>query len=146
MASFDKRHLLVILWILGLAGTAMLLVATYGRTWRFDYQAKISQLSVCSGLDPVTKAPIPVTHPLTTDAKDISVCAYLEGVGSIPLEFLWRYNGQVLTVKRGDYYQPGYITSKLTAPAEGFRAGKYSVLIYLGRCDLASSEFLVERP
>ncbi len=144
--KLDIRRLIILVWVLGMAGAALLTVVSYGRTWRFDYQAQVSALMVCSGLDPVSKVPIPITQPITTNAKDISICAYLEGVGPIPLEFLWKYNGEVLAVKQRALYQPGHITNSLTAPAGGFKPGQYSVQVYLSRHELASLEFTVEHP
>jgi hypothetical protein len=139
---FNRKF--VVAWLLGVMVIIAFEMATYGHTWRFNYNASITGLATCSGLDTVSRSPIPVTHPITVEAKEITVCGHLEGIGPIPLEVVWEYNGEALANK-GDYYQPGYMEVQLMS-SKGFKAGKYSVSVYEGRSKLASTEFAVEQP
>ncbi len=144
MARLNSLRGVVIVWVSFAACSAILLLATYGRTWRIDYEAQITQLSICSGLDS-NGTPISVTYPITVGVKEIHVCGYLEGIGpNIPLGFLLEYNGDVL-VDRDDRYQPGYIVATLDAPPAGLSSGRHRVMVYLGRHKLASTEFTVSR-
>ncbi len=141
--DFDRNRKWVIVWLVGAIIACTISVATYGHTWRFAYNASITEFAVCSGLDPVSKAPIPVTQPIAAGAKELAVYGYLKGIGpTIPLWIIWEYNEEVFADK-DDYYQLGYIEARVKSPG-GFKAGQYTVSVYLGRHKLASTEFNVE--
>jgi hypothetical protein len=144
--SLSCSRLLVVVWVLGAIGAAILVAVTYGRTWRIDYKARMTELSVCSGLDQVTRSPVPMTHPITVGASEITICGHLEGLGPIPLGFLLKYNGEIIVATDDHYYDPGYITYRFVVPPTKLKVGKYVVLVYLGRHQLASTEFTVEKP
>ncbi len=140
--SFDFNRKFVIIWLVGATILCIISAVTYGRTWRFSYNASITEFAVCSGLDPISKAPVPVTQPIAAGAKELAVCGRLEGIGPIPLWIIWEHNEEFFADKT-DYYQPGYIEARVKSSG-GFKAGQYSVSVYEGRSRLASTEFIVE--
>lgn len=144
MERFNSLRGVLIVWVSFAICAAILVLATYGRTWRIDYKAQLSQLALCSGLDS-NGTPVLATQPVTVDVKEIRVCGYLDGVGpDIPLWFLLEYNEDVL-IDRVDRYQPGYISTYFRVPRAGLRTGSHSVLVYSGRHKIASMEFIVQR-
>ncbi len=145
MDKLNNRQLFFVAWTVGAIGVIILLIATYGRTWRFAYYAKITELSVCQGMNS-DGVPIPVTLPITTITKEINICAHLDGIGPhIPLWILVKHDGNVIATT-DEYYQLGYITTRFVARSSGLDAGNYSVLVYEGRHQLAATEFKIEQP
>lgn len=135
-----------IIWFLIMITGASFAVVTYGSFWRFDYNTKITDFSICSGLDS-NGYPIPSAHPITLTAKEINVCGYLEGnVSNIRLAFNLQFNGKLVVNPMSSYYQVGYFTTRIAAPSNGFKAGNYLVLVYQGRHKLASTEFTIRKP
>lgn len=134
------------IWFLIMIIGGTLLIVTYGSRWRFDYNARMTEFSICSGLAS-TGTPIPVTRPITIEAKEIKVCGYLEGNGpTIPLTFYWLYNGEGVVRPLTGYYEVGYVMARFVAPSSGLKAGRYVVLVHRARNKLASTEFTIEEP
>jgi hypothetical protein len=98
-AVFRRRFVAVCLLII--IGGSCVTIATYGSFWRFFYNARMTNFSVCLGLDSKGH-PIPIVRPLTTTVNEINVCGYLEGYGpTIPLVFYFQQISQVGFCKRG---------------------------------------------
>lgn len=140
-----RRKFFVILFLIMIIGGSFA-IATYGSFWRFYYNARMTNFSVCLGLDS-DGHPIPIVRPLTVTVKEINVCGYLEGNGpTIPLVFDFQHNGKLVMNPMSGYYRVGYVTARFIAPSEGFKAGNYLVLVYQGRNKLVSTEFTIEEP
>ncbi len=114
------------------------------------YQAHVTDMRPCLGLDAETNLPIEAKESFTTASEHLNVCARLEVnyIGSwkfpVPLSFLWRYEGEAKYPSETRMYSAGYITDSLElSPREHFQPGAYQVEIYNGRAMLASKELTV---
>jgi hypothetical protein len=152
----DAKHRVIALTSLGLAIGCGLFIIYLGRTGKVTYdffpfyQARISEMQPCHGLNTETGQPILIQEPVTATSESLIVCARLDtsyiwkGKSPIPLSFLWRHEGKVEYSGYDEMYWPGYITDSLKSePDKKFQPGLYRVEVYNGRTMLACTEFQV---
>lgn len=114
------------------------------------YQARVTDMLPCRGLDSKTGLPVNVEGPLLATDERLEVCAWLnvDYVGlrgyPVPLYFWWRYENKLEYSNRGHMYSPGYIADAYgSEPGQHLPAGVYRVEIWSGRSLLASTELSV---
>src|SRR5690606_32519536 len=109
------------------------------------YDAKVTQLFICSGLDPTTGHPTQSLTSFPVDTSQLYACGYLETSSPVPLGFLLFFENQyVRTFVADRKFDQGYFVESLCLDKnESLKPGLYRVDIYLHRIKLGSTEFVV---
>jgi hypothetical protein len=135
-----------ILFILAMLALGLAFMAvTYALDeWRFSYDnVKITEFTLCQGLDPLTGKPRPYDQQLTARMTKVGFCGYL--TTDIPVElrfYLYRDGNQhpVDWNQVGETISPGYFYEELDLQTPQ-RSGRYTVRVYLFRNILAETTF-----
>lgn len=155
-ALIDSKHKVTLLVLGGLIVFCCLPLAwisLYGEVavdlYPF-YEAHVTDVQPCHGLDATTGLPVGIKESFHSSDEHLDVCARLavDYVGpkgySVPLYFLWRYEGKAMYASSTRMYSPGYITGSLKRdPAVPFRPGSYRVEIRARRSELGAAELSV---
>lgn len=111
--------------------------------WRVSYDAKVTLLSACNAMGPLTD---PSKEPLLTlpvDTDQIYACGHLETSTPIRLAFLLFFEDQYLCTFVADQrFEQGYFLEPLCLPHDDkSKPGLYRIVIYHGRNRLGLAEF-----
>lgn len=140
------RNVIFAVGVVGsLAGVIAALVLLAIGEWQFSYDAKITQLYVCNGVDPLTgllQKPL-VTSPVGTE--QIYACGYLETSSPVRLGFLLFFeNRYMCTFVADQKFDQGHFVKPLCVlNGDMLKPGLYRIDIYRGRNRLGSAEFKV---
>ena len=112
---------------------------------RLFYDAKVTEIFICDGLDPVTGLPTPPTNAFRSDTKQRFVCGYLQTSSPVRLDLLLFYEDKpVEWFALNQKYRQGYFFEPLPHDkGHELQSGIYRVDVYRARHKLASTEFVV---